>query len=75
MISYVPMRCAGALRRAYPGFVQVTGFVSMNLERHIKSHVELMDHLANGDTEKADAIRTFLRRIFCCDGFAGGILH
>jgi polyhydroxyalkanoate depolymerase len=64
MISYVPMRCAGALRRVYPGFLQVTGFVSMNLERHIKSHVELMEHLASGNTEKADAIRTFYDEYF-----------
>jgi polyhydroxyalkanoate depolymerase len=64
MISYVPLRCAGALRRVYPGFLQVTGFVSMNLERHIKSHLELLEHLANGDTEKADAIRTFYDEYF-----------
>ncbi|MGZ5854392.1 MAG: polyhydroxyalkanoate depolymerase [Xanthobacteraceae bacterium] len=64
MISYVPMRCAGALRRVYPGFLQVTGFVSMNLERHIKSHVQLMQHLADGETEKADAIRTFYDEYF-----------
>jgi polyhydroxyalkanoate depolymerase len=64
MISYVPMRCAGALRRVYPGFLQVTGFVSMNLERHVKSHMELMEHLANGDTEKADAIRNFYDEYF-----------
>jgi polyhydroxyalkanoate depolymerase len=64
MISYVPLRCAGALRRVYPGFLQVAGFVSMNLERHIKSHLELMEYLANGDTEKADAIRTFYDEYF-----------
>ena len=64
MISYVPMRCAGALRRVYPGFLQVTGFVSMNLERHVKSHMDLMEHLANGDTEKADAIRNFYDEYF-----------
>jgi polyhydroxyalkanoate depolymerase len=64
MISHVPLRCAGALRPVYPGFVQVMGFVSMNLERHIKSHLELMEHLANGDYEKADAIRTFYDEYF-----------
>jgi poly(3-hydroxybutyrate) depolymerase len=64
MISYVPLRCAGALRQVYPGFLQVAGFVSMNLERHIKSHMELMQHLANGETEKADAIRTFYDEYF-----------
>ena len=64
MISHVPLRCAGALRRVYPGFLQVAGFVSMNLERHVKSHVELMQHLADGDTEKADAIRSFYDEYF-----------
>jgi poly(3-hydroxybutyrate) depolymerase len=64
LISYVPLRCAGALRRVYPGFLQVTGFVSMNLERHIRSHAELMQHLADGETEKADAIRTFYDEYF-----------
>jgi len=64
MISTVPVRCAGALRRVYPGFLQVMGFVSMNLERHIKSHLDLLDHIANGETEKADAIRTFYDEYF-----------
>jgi poly(3-hydroxybutyrate) depolymerase len=64
MISHVPLRCAGALRRVYPGFLQVTGFVSMNLERHLKAHVELMQHLADGETEKADAIRAFYDEYF-----------
>jgi poly(3-hydroxybutyrate) depolymerase len=64
MISHVPLRCAGALRRVYPGFLQVTGFVSMNLERHLKAHVELLQHLADGETEKADAIRAFYDEYF-----------
>jgi len=64
MIQYVPVQCAGAFRRVYPGYVQLTGFVSMNLERHVKSHTELMDHVANGETEKADTIRTFYDEYF-----------
>ena len=43
----------GAGRRVYPGFVQLTAFMSMNLERHCKAHVELYEHLANGEHEKA----------------------
>ncbi|MGT2435466.1 polyhydroxyalkanoate depolymerase [Bradyrhizobium betae] len=39
LINYVPMQCRGALRKVYPGFVQLTAFVSMNLERHIKQHM------------------------------------
>lgn len=36
----------------------------MNLERHIKSHLDLMDHLANGETEKAEVIKTFYDEYF-----------
>ena len=41
LINYVPIQCKGAFRQVYPGFVQLTAFVSMNLERHIKSHIDL----------------------------------
>src|ERR1700733_2411027 len=64
LINYVPEQCKGAFRQVYPGFVQLTAFVSMNLERHIKSHVELADHLAKGDTEKAEIIKTFYDEYF-----------
>ncbi len=64
MINHVPVQCAGAFRKVYPGFVQLTAFVSMNLERHIKSHIELMEHLANGETDKAETIKTFYDEYF-----------
>jgi poly(3-hydroxybutyrate) depolymerase len=64
MINYVPVQCAGALRKVYPGFIQVAAFVTMNLERHVKSHVDLLEHLAKGETEKADAIKTFYDEYF-----------
>ncbi|CAN5157538.1 polyhydroxyalkanoate depolymerase [soil metagenome] len=64
LINYVPFQCKGAYRKVYPGFVQLTAFVSMNLERHIKSHVDLADHLAKGETEKADIIKTFYDEYF-----------
>jgi poly(3-hydroxybutyrate) depolymerase len=64
MINYVPMQCAGAFRRVYPGFIQVTAFMTMNLERHVKAHIDLMDHLARGETEKADTIKTFYDEYF-----------
>src|SRR5206468_736454 len=64
LINYVPVQCKGALRQVYPGFVQLTAFVSMNLERHIKQHVELADHLAKGDIEKAEIIKTFYDEYF-----------
>src|SRR5258707_5217934 len=64
LINYVPFQCKGAFRQVYPGFIQLTAFVSMNLERHIKSHVDLADHLAKGETEKAAVIKTFYDEYF-----------
>ncbi len=64
LINYVPMQCKGALRQVYPGFIQLTAFVSMNLDRHIKSHVDLADHLAKGETDKAEIIKTFYDEYF-----------
>lgn len=64
LINYVPFQCKGAFRQVYPGFVQLTAFVSMNLERHIKQHIDLADHLAKGETEKAEIIKTFYDEYF-----------
>ena len=64
LINYVPMQCKGAFRQVYPGFVQLTAFVSMNLERHIKQHIDLADHLAKGEIEKAELIKTFYDEYF-----------
>src|SRR3979411_1263135 len=64
LINYVPIQCKGAFRQVYPGFVQLTAFVSMNLERHIKSHVDLARHLAKGEKEKAEIIKTFYDEYF-----------
>jgi len=74
MISYVPVQSTGALRRVYPGFVQLTAFVSMNLQRHVKAHVDLMDHLAKGEKQQAETIKTFYDEYFavmdlCADFF------
>ena len=64
LINYVPVQCKGAFRKVYPGFVQLTAFVSMNLERHIKQHLDLHNHLVKGDTEKATSIKTFYDEYF-----------
>ena len=64
LINYVPFQCKGAFRQVYPGFVQLTAFVSMNLERHIKQHIDLADHIAKGETEKAETIKTFYDEYF-----------
>lgn len=64
LINYVPVQCRGALRKVYPGFVQLTAFVSMNLERHIKQHMDLANHIAKGEKEKAASIKTFYDEYF-----------
>lgn len=59
LISHVPLPHAGYLRRVYPGFVQLSAFMSMNLERHQKSFRDLYHHLVAGEIEQADTIRDF----------------
>jgi poly(3-hydroxybutyrate) depolymerase len=64
LISTVPARFAGAGRRVYPGFVQLTAFMQMNLARHVGQHVDLWTHLAAGRHEEAQAIKTFYDEYF-----------
>jgi polyhydroxyalkanoate depolymerase len=64
VITTVPMRYAGALRRVYPGFLQLSAFVSMNIGRHANAHRELFMDLVNGDREAADATETFYDEYF-----------
>jgi poly(3-hydroxybutyrate) depolymerase len=59
VIDLVPQWYAGANRRVYPGFMQLTGFMSMNLDRHVGEHVKLFQHLVEGDGEGAAAHRRF----------------
>ena len=64
LIASVPIRYPGAFRRVYPGFVQLAAFMTMNIERHIKAHRDLYDHLANGDLEKAKVTKAFYDEYF-----------
>lgn len=64
LINYVPVQCKGGFRKVYPGFVQLSAFVSMNFERHVKQHMDLAHHIAKGEKEKADVIRTFYDEYF-----------
>jgi len=59
VIGMVPTRYTGAFRRVYPGFMQLAGFLSMNLERHLSAHFQYFEHLIRGDGESADAHRAF----------------
>ena len=64
LIGRVPLRFAGAGRRVYPGFLQLAGFMSMNLERHLKAHHELYNNLVKGEAAKAAAMRAFYDEYF-----------
>ncbi len=64
LIGPVPLRHPGAFRRVYPGFLQLTAFMNMNLERHIGAFRNLYDSLVKGDTEKASATRAFYEEYF-----------
>jgi poly(3-hydroxybutyrate) depolymerase len=58
-IASVPFDYPGAGRQVYPGFMQLAGFISMNLESHMMSHYEMFRHLTLGDTESAGATKRF----------------
>jgi len=59
VISTVPLSYPGALRRVYPGFLQLTSFISMNLDRHVNAHMRQFEHLIKGDDDNADGHRQF----------------
>ena len=59
VIATVPPRYAGQFRRVYPGFLQLAGFMTMNLDRHVTAHMELFKHLVRGDGESAESTRRF----------------
>jgi len=59
VISKVPFPHPGFMRDVYPGFLQLHGFVSMNLDRHIEAHRNLFMHLVKGDGDSANKHREF----------------
>jgi poly(3-hydroxybutyrate) depolymerase len=59
VITKVPFPNPGFLRDVYPGFLQLHGFMSMNLERHIEAHRKLFLHLVQGDGDSAQKHREF----------------
>jgi poly(3-hydroxybutyrate) depolymerase len=59
VIYRVPPNYPGATRRVYPGFLQHSGFVAMNPDRHLTSHYDYFLDLVRGDLEGADAHREF----------------
>jgi poly(3-hydroxybutyrate) depolymerase len=59
VIATVPMIYPGAGRKVYPGFLQLAGFMTMNLGSHLISHWEMFKHLVEGDDEAAEATQEF----------------
>ena len=59
VITTVPYGYPGAFRRVYPGFLQLTSFITMNFDRHMNSHMRQFEYLVKGDDDNADGHRAF----------------
>lgn len=59
VISQVPWPYPGMMRLVYPGFLQLSGFMGMNIDRHMNAHRELFHNLIRGDGDSADKHREF----------------
>ena len=59
VIHYAPMGTLGFMRQVYPGFLQLAGFMAMNLDRHMEAHWAMFQHLVDGDGESLAAKRAF----------------
>jgi poly(3-hydroxybutyrate) depolymerase len=59
VVTVVPWPHPGRGRRVYPGFLQLTGFISMNMDRHVNAHRELFFNLIKGDGDSAEKHREF----------------
>lgn len=59
VIHNVPFGNAGFMRRVYPGFLQLAGFMAMNLDRHMEAHWQMFLHLVDGDGESLASKRSF----------------
>ena len=59
VIHTVPYGSPGFMRRVYPGFLQLAGFISMNLGRHMEAYWQMFTHLVDGDGEPLAAKRAF----------------
>ncbi|MFA7585167.1 MAG: polyhydroxyalkanoate depolymerase [Novosphingobium sp.] len=59
VIATVPLNYPGAGRRVYPGFLQLAGFMAMNLGSHLMSHYQMFKHLVAGDGDSAEQSKAF----------------
>ncbi len=58
-ITTVPFPHPGAFRKVYPGFLQLSGFMAMNLDRHVTAHHDMFKYLVRGDGDSAEKHRDF----------------
>ncbi len=58
-ITLVPPMYPGVFRRVYPGFLQLSGFMAMNFDRHVNAHSDMFHHLVTGDGDSAEKHREF----------------
>lgn len=76
VIATVPYHYPGSGRKVYPGFLQLAGFMAMNLGDHLTGHWEMFKHLVQGDGESADASKAFYEEYrSVCDMTAEFYLH
>ena len=59
VITQVPWPYPGVMRNVYPGFLQLSGFMGMNFDRHVTAHRDLFHNLIRGDGDSADKHREF----------------
>lgn len=59
VITEVPPPSPGFMRRVYPGFLQLAGFMTMNMDDHVLKHQKLFEHLIAGDEDSAEKTRAF----------------
>jgi poly(3-hydroxybutyrate) depolymerase len=59
VIAKVPFPHPGFMREVYPGFLQLSGFITMNLDRHLDAHRQMFQHLVSGDGDSAEKHREF----------------
>jgi poly(3-hydroxybutyrate) depolymerase len=58
-LQTVPFPYPGMGREVYPGYLQLSGFMAMNLNRHVSAHLEMFNHLVKGDGDSAEKHREF----------------
>ena len=64
LVNAVPLQCRGAGREVYPGFLQLTAFLNMNLERHNDMFRQYFNDLVEGNTDRAETTRKFYKEYF-----------